>query len=152
MYMSAMLKNDEKLKKALIPDFPVGCRRMTPGVSYLTALTQENVQVVTDDIQEVCPEGIRLKNGELIEIDAIVCATGFDLSFVPRFPIIGESENLQDGWRGKTPEAYMSCMVAGMPNYFSKFFPSQPVRRCRKYTNEPQHSSAQTRPSATAAS
>jgi len=134
MYMGAMLKNDEKLKKALIPDFPVGCRRMTPGVSYLTALTQENVDVVTDEVEEVCPEGIRLANGKLIELDIIVCATGFDLSFIPRFPIIGESDNLQDRWRGKTPEAYMSCMVAGMPNYFSKLPPS-PINPCAKDTN-----------------
>jgi cation diffusion facilitator CzcD-associated flavoprotein CzcO len=115
------LNQDETLMKSLIPDFPVGCRRMTPGVGYLAALTKPNVQTVNTEIQEVCPEGIRLVNGELIEVDAIVCATGFNLSFVPRFPIIGELGNLQDIWRESVPAAYMSCMVPGMPNYFSKY-------------------------------
>jgi hypothetical protein len=120
-YMGAMLKQDEILKKALIPDFPVGSRRITTGMEYLKALNQENVRVVSDKIQEVRPEGIRLANGELIELDVIVCATGFDVSFVPRFPLIGEKRNLQDIWKKSLPSAYMSCMVPGMPNYFSEF-------------------------------
>jgi cation diffusion facilitator CzcD-associated flavoprotein CzcO len=121
-YMAHALNQDQRLMKALIPEFPVGCRRLTPGVGYLAALTKENVQAVTDEIQEICPEGLKLGSGEVIEVDAIVCATGFDVSFVPRFPIIGEFGNLQDIWRTSLPEAYMSCMVPGMPNYFSKFF------------------------------
>jgi cation diffusion facilitator CzcD-associated flavoprotein CzcO len=119
-YMSHALNQDETLTKTLIPDFPVGCRRMTPGVGYLAALTKPNVQAVTTEIEEICPEGIKLVNGELIAVDAIVCATGFNLTFVPGFPIIGASGNLQDIWRDSVPAAYMSCMVPGMPNYFSK--------------------------------
>lgn len=119
-YMTHALNGDQTLIKALIPDFPVGCRRMTPGVGYLAALTKPNVRPVTTEIAEVTPEGIKLGDGELIAVDAIVCATGFNLSFVPRFPIIGASGNLQDIWRDSLPAAYMSCMVPGMPNYFSK--------------------------------
>jgi cation diffusion facilitator CzcD-associated flavoprotein CzcO len=118
--MGAVLNQDERLMKMLIPDFPVGCRRITPGITYLKALTQPNVQVTNEGIQEVIPEGIKLENRELIELDAIVCATGFDVSFVPRFPMIGEFGNLQDIWKKELPAAYMSCMVPGMPNYFSK--------------------------------
>lgn len=121
-YMSRMLNNDPILTAALIPDFPVGCRRITPGVGYLQALVQDNVRVESNSIAEVCSEGIRLLDGELIELDAIVCATGFNVSFVPRFPMIGEHGNLQDLWRDRLPGAYMSCAVAGMPNYFSEFF------------------------------
>lgn len=123
-YMGAMLNQNEHLTKALIPDFPVGCRRITPGLGYLKALNQENVQVITDNIKEISAKGLILENGEFIEVDAIVCATGFDLSFVPRFPIIGENGNLQDIWKKNLPSAYMSCMVASMPNYFSQFLHS----------------------------
>jgi cation diffusion facilitator CzcD-associated flavoprotein CzcO len=111
--------------KALIPDFPVGCRRITPGVGYLAALTKPNVQTVTTGIEEIRPHGIKLITGELIAVDAIVCATGFNLSFVPRFPIIGADGNLQDIWKDSVPAAYMSCMVPGLPNYFSKPEPLQ---------------------------
>jgi hypothetical protein len=119
-YMTHALNGDQTLIKALIPDFAVGCRRMTPGVGYLAALSKPNLEVVTTGIEEVIPEGIKLTNGELIAVDAIVCATGFDLSFIPRFPIVGASGNLQDIWRDSLPAAYMSCMVPGMPNYFSE--------------------------------
>jgi cation diffusion facilitator CzcD-associated flavoprotein CzcO len=126
-YMIHSLNQDETLIKALIPDFAVGCRRMTPGVGYLAALTKPNVQALSTEIEEICPECIKLANGELIAVDAIVCATGFNLSFVPRFPIIGASGNLQDIWRDSVPAAYMSCMVPGMPNYFSKLTLLRPL-------------------------
>lgn len=124
--MVEALNYDKHLLEALLPDFPVGCRRVTPGVGYLKALTQPNVDVITSGIEEIQPNGIKLTNGETIEVDAIVCATGFNCSFVPRFPIIGEKGNLQDLWRDNPGKAYMSCMVPGMPNYISKFSPLVP--------------------------
>jgi cation diffusion facilitator CzcD-associated flavoprotein CzcO len=124
-YMTHALNQDETLMQALIPDFAVGCRRMTPGVGYLAALTKPNVQTMTTGIEEICPDGIKLVTKELIAVDAIVCATGFNLSFVPRFPIIGAYGNLQDIWRDSVPTAYMSCMIPGLPNYFSKPEPLQ---------------------------
>jgi cation diffusion facilitator CzcD-associated flavoprotein CzcO len=118
--MTYSLGGDERLCNALIPKFPVGCRRFTPGVGYLAALRAPNVRVVTEGISKVVPNGIQLESGEVIELDAIVCATGFDVSFCPRFPIIGKRGNLQDIWSTDLPKAYMSCAVPDMPNYFSK--------------------------------
>jgi cation diffusion facilitator CzcD-associated flavoprotein CzcO len=120
--MTSTLKDKPTLASSLVPTFPVGCRRITPGDAYLKSLVASNVTVIADPIQ-ICQEGIKLKSGEITKLDAIVCATGFDCSFVPRYPLIGEYANLQDLWRDKQPEAYMSCMIAGMPNYFSKSLP-----------------------------
>jgi cation diffusion facilitator CzcD-associated flavoprotein CzcO len=118
--MRVSLGGDERLSKALIPKFPVGCRRLTPAVGYLSSLTKENVRVVTDKIVKVVPNGIQISTGEVIEIDVLVCATGFDVSFCPRFPIIGRKVNLQDLWTENLPKAYMSCAVPDFPNFFSK--------------------------------
>lgn len=115
-----VLRGDEKLCKALIPDFPVGTRRMTPAPGYLEALQKDNVEVVSGDIRRFVAEGIEMTSGEVLQVDAIICATGFDISFRPRFPLVGRQGNLQDTWSEETPQAYMSCAVAGMPNYFSK--------------------------------
>lgn len=120
MYMKVSLGGDERLSNALIPEFPVGCRRLTPAVGYLSSLTEENVRVVTDKIARVVTNGIEISTGEVIEIDVLVCATGFDVSFCPRFPIIGRTGNLQDLWTNNTPKAYMSCAVPEFPNFFSK--------------------------------
>ena len=118
--MKASLGGDERLSKALIPEFPVGCRRLTPAVGYLSSLTAENVRVVADKIVKVVPNGIQISTGEVIEIDVLVCATGFDVSFCPRFPIIGRNGNLQDLWTQSLPRAFMSCAVPDFPNFFSK--------------------------------
>ncbi|KIH86704.1 flavin-binding protein monooxygenase [Sporothrix brasiliensis 5110] len=126
-YMTAMLGGDERLCKALIPDYALGCRRMTPAPHYLQTLTQPNVQVVTDGIRRVLPRGLELDSGEVVDVDAIVCATGFDVSFCPRFPLVGRNGNLQDLWRANTPQAYMSCAVPGLPNYFTFLGPNAPI-------------------------
>ncbi|RFU32996.1 hypothetical protein B7463_g3335, partial [Scytalidium lignicola] len=118
MHMKATLGGDEHLSKALIPTFPVGCRRITPGVGYLSSLTEVNVRVVTEKIVRAVPNGIEIDTGEIIELDAIVCATGFDVSFRPRFPLVGQKANLQDLWTKNLPQAYMSCAVPEFPNYF----------------------------------
>lgn len=119
-YMTALLGGDEKLCAALIPTYPLGCRRITPAPGYLQALAKPNVEIVTQGMKRFVPEGIELQSGEVIKVDAIICATGFDLSFRPRFPLVGRKGNLQDIWGKDLPKAYMSCAVAGLPNYFSK--------------------------------
>ena len=118
--MTAMLGGNERLCKALIPDYPLGCRRMTPAPTYLPSLAQPNVELVTDGVRRILPDAIELADGTVVKVDAIVCATGFDVSFRPRFPLIGRNGNLQDLWRTNTAEAYMSCAVPGLPNYFSE--------------------------------
>ncbi|KAH8879256.1 FAD/NAD(P)-binding domain-containing protein [Thozetella sp. PMI_491] len=126
-YMMAKLGNDSRLCSALIPKFELGCRRLTPAVGYLECLQAENVRVMTDPILEIVPEGIRTSSGEFIQLDAIICATGFNVSFCPRFPIIGRDGNLQDRWTKELPKSYMSCAVPGMPNYFVFLGPNAPI-------------------------
>ncbi|XDG06882.1 hypothetical protein ABKA04_006497 [Annulohypoxylon sp. FPYF3050] len=126
-YMTAMLGGDERLCKALIPQFPLGCRRITPAPGYLEALRSTNTEVITEGIAEVVPEGIRLESGEIIKLDAIICATGFDNSFAPRFPIVGRNGNVQDVFKNDTPKGYMSCALPGVPNYFTFLGPNGPI-------------------------
>lgn len=118
-YMKEALGGNERLCNAIIPKFPLGCRRLTPAVDYLWALRKPNVRVVTDPIASIEAKGLRTEKGELIEVDAIICATGFDVSFRPRFPILGRRGNLQDLWTERVPKSYMSCAVPDFPNYFS---------------------------------
>lgn len=121
-YMASALGSNQDLISKLIPSFPVGCRRITASSSYLNSLTASNVSVITSPIRSLVAPGIELEDGEVMECDAIICATGFNTSFIPRFPILGQDGmNLQDLWSEKLggPAAYMSCMVEGMPNYFS---------------------------------
>lgn len=65
--------------------------------------------------------GIDLIDGRHFDLDAIVCATGFDCSHRPPFPIIGrKGRNLSEYWKDE-PLHYMSVAAPGFPNYFSEF-------------------------------
>ncbi|OQE02940.1 hypothetical protein PENVUL_c037G06485 [Penicillium vulpinum] len=46
-YMTQALKGNQELISKLVPDFPFGCRRITPSSAYLDAFHKDNVQIVT---------------------------------------------------------------------------------------------------------
>ena len=48
--MRERLAKSPALADFLIPSFAPGCRRLTPGPGYLEALTEDNVQVVQQDL------------------------------------------------------------------------------------------------------
>ncbi|KIW33870.1 uncharacterized protein PV07_00685 [Cladophialophora immunda] len=133
-----------KYAEKIIPSFPVGCRRITPGVGYLESFTKENVRIITDaSISRVDKTGLVMSDGEHIEVDAIVCATGFDVSFSPRFPVIGRDKiSLSDVWSKNIPFAYLSMTIPKFPNYFVFLGPNAPIshgsiltitEQCSKY-------------------
>lgn len=114
------------LEDLLIPKYGVGCRRVTPGIEYLEALTAENTRTVCGDIKGVTAHGIIDSSGTEHVVDILVCATGFDTSFVPRFPLIGvNGKNLQSEWAEST-KAYLATAVPDFPNYFMFFGPNNP--------------------------
>lgn len=120
--MRAKLANRPDIADIIVPkDFAVGCRRPTPGNGYLEALCAENVNVVSSDITEITPKGIKTKDGVEHEFDIIVCATGFDVSWRPHYPTIGRHGiSLGDYWKD-VPNTYLSLGVANFPNYFSEY-------------------------------
>ena len=63
-----------------IPSQLITLRRFTPGDGFLEALVADNTTVVTEDIECVIPKGIKTIDGTEYEVDAIICATGFDVS------------------------------------------------------------------------
>lgn len=119
--MATKLASKPELRELLIPDFAVGCRRPTPGNGFLEALVSDNVDVVSTRIERVTPNGIMTADGVEHVVDAIVCATGFDVSLKPRFPFVGRNgADLAERWSKGPAESYMSIMVDNHPNYFSE--------------------------------
>lgn len=123
--MRERLGGDEELAKEFIPKWRVGCRRLTPGEGYLEALQAKNCNYTWSPIERITPKGIVTKDGEC-EFDAIVCATGFDVSFVPRWKIRGRGGKNLDAWR-ESPEAYLGIHAPDMPNYFIINGPNCPI-------------------------
>jgi cation diffusion facilitator CzcD-associated flavoprotein CzcO len=126
--MHRKLNGDSRLVDKIIPkDFNVGCRRPTPGNGYLEALVGEKTTTFTETISCITPTGFKDHAGQEYECDVIICATGFDTSFRPRFPVVGlNGVSLAKRWE-KVPESYMGIAAPSMPNYFMFTGPFTPV-------------------------
>ncbi|KIW96289.1 uncharacterized protein Z519_03358 [Cladophialophora bantiana CBS 173.52] len=123
-----LAKMDPELREKLIPDFEVGCRRVTPGEGYLEALQEDNVEVVTTKIREINPEGLVTVDGKVHAVDVVIAATGYDTSYIPPFPLIGRhGVDLRERWSKTGAEAYFTCAVPDMPNYFMVVGPNTPI-------------------------
>lgn len=71
--------------------------------------------------------------GENKRYDVVVCATGFDTSFIPRFPVLGcDGLNLQDIWADhpKTLGYVRMDSRTGTPSGFFVNFYTENVRVC----------------------
>jgi cation diffusion facilitator CzcD-associated flavoprotein CzcO len=110
---------DPELRARLTPDYAIGCKRILPSNHWYPALTKPNVDLITEGIAEVRPEGIVTADGELHEVDTIIFATGFHVTDIPlAHRIRGASgESMAEVWRG-SPQAYRGTTVAGFPNLF----------------------------------
>ncbi|KAK5077996.1 hypothetical protein LTR64_003600 [Lithohypha guttulata] len=127
--MATKLDGNEELCDAMIPkNFGVGCRRPTPGNGFLEALNRENVHVYTSLMREITPKGFVDSDGSEVEVDVIICATGFDTSWRPRFPVLGENgKSLIEMWKDRPVPSYLSFAVPHMPNYFMMGGPYGPL-------------------------
>ena len=116
--MASSLNHDPELCEKLIPKYELGCRRVTPGNGYLEAFTQSNVHLTNSAIAEVKPDGVFTDDGNFHPCDVIVCATGFDISQIPSFPLTGRDDiSLSEKWKDE-PESYISLACPDMPNLF----------------------------------
>ena len=117
-HLHAQVK-DPALREKLLPHFQFGCKRILISDDYWASFERENVELVTEPIEQIVADGVQTKDGELHELDVIVFATGFALGLAKApFPVIGRGgRSLDDAWRGGAV-AYKGMTVAGFPNWF----------------------------------
>jgi cation diffusion facilitator CzcD-associated flavoprotein CzcO len=109
---------DPDLRRRLRPSYRIGCKRILPSNEWYPALLKENVEVVSEGIAEVRPEGIVDGAGRLHELDAIVMATGFKVMDLPIAERVrGRMGTLAETWRDGM-RAYLGTTISGFPNLF----------------------------------
>lgn len=121
--MKTRLAKKPQIVDALTPSFAVGCRRLTPGPGYLEALVEDNVDFISEKIANINPSGIELESGKQIDLDVLVCATGFDAAAPPTGIIGREGMSLEQRFK-PFPETYISIAVDHFPNYFMMLGPN----------------------------
>lgn len=127
--MVRKLKGDERLCENMIPkNFNPGCRRPTPAPGYLEALVAPNAKIFTENLTQMTEKGFIDANGVEHAVDVFICATGFDTTWVPRFPFInGKGVDLKDIWKPNDVTSYLSIAVPTFPNHFSFCGPYGPL-------------------------
>jgi cation diffusion facilitator CzcD-associated flavoprotein CzcO len=119
---------DPALRRALTPDYGVGCKRPSVSNSYLRTFNRANVALVTDPIERVTPHGIRTADGRERPVDVLVLATGFRMAADPenyrRTPVRGRDDfDLATHYAEHRLKAYESISMPGLPNHFMIFGP-----------------------------
>lgn len=113
---------DEDLRRHMMPDYELGCRRVIPTNTYLPALARDNVDVDISGIERITPTGIRTKDGKDIPLDLIVYATGFyaytDMDRALTFEVYGRGGRCLNLEWAHEIAAYKGITVSGYPNYF----------------------------------
>lgn len=113
----------EKYHDLLIPDFEIGCKRRIFDPGYLKSLHEENLELTDSPATEIIPEGVRLKDGRIVEADIIVACNGFKTNdFLFPMEVVGVgNETIQQHWAkiGGGPEAYNCTAMSGFPNFFT---------------------------------
>lgn len=122
----AALKNissgiaDPALRRAVTPDFQIGCKRILISNTYYPALAKDHVDLVTDGIARITPTGVVSRDGTERKVDAIVVATGFYTTEQPIAEhIVGRGgRSLAETWRKDGMAAYKGTTIHGFPNLF----------------------------------
>lgn len=121
------LAKKPEILASMSPNFGVGCRRLTPGPGYLEALVEDNVDFISDKITSINANGIALENGKQVDLDVLVCATGFNTTAVPPFEIIGKGGETLKQRFDPYPQTYLSVAVDNFPNFFMVLGPNTSV-------------------------
>jgi cation diffusion facilitator CzcD-associated flavoprotein CzcO len=110
--------SDPELRRKLLPDYVMGCKRILISDNYYPALDQPNVQLVTDPIAEVREHSIVTRDGTEHALDTIIFGTGFEVTKPPIAKRIRgkDGRTLAEHW-SISMAAYKGTFVAGFPNF-----------------------------------
>lgn len=115
--------SDPATAEKLIPtDHLFGTRRVPMETNYYEAFNQPNVDLIdvnTDRLIEVTPDGIRFESG-FVPLDVIIYATGFDAvrGAFDRIDIVGrDGLTLKEKW-DDGPVTFLGLQSHGFPNFF----------------------------------
>lgn len=112
--------HDPELRKAVTPNFQIGCKRILLSNDWYPMLERDNVSLVTDTITHVRADAVVTADGTVRPADAIVVATGFHVTDSPTHHKIkgADGRTLGELWHSEGMQAYKGATVAGFPNLF----------------------------------
>ena len=122
---------DSEVADALVPHYPMGCKRQILDTGYFETFNQPHVTLVDlrkDPLEEITSTGVKTRDHEF-DFDVLVLATGFDAmtGALNRMQITGRGgRTLRQVWEEEGPVSFLGLGVAGFPNLFTITGPGSP--------------------------
>jgi cation diffusion facilitator CzcD-associated flavoprotein CzcO len=110
---------DAALRQRLTPNYTFGCKRVLISNDYYATFLRDNVALVDSGIREIEPGAVITRDGQRVELDALILGTGFRAADTcSPFPVSGKGGvDLNEHWKDGA-QAYLGTTVAGFPNFF----------------------------------
>jgi cyclohexanone monooxygenase len=127
----ATVKDPETAELLCPKGYPIGAKRICVDTNYFETYNRPNVHLVdikSDPIARIVPDGVMLASGKRFEVDRIVFATGYDAmtGSLLRMDVRGKGGvGLAEKWSAG-PRTYLGIATAGFPNYFVITGPGSP--------------------------
>ena len=117
--------SDPALRDVLVPDYPIGGKRVLISDDYYQTLNRDDVHVITDPIDHLTEDAVVTRDGSAHPADVVIFASGFEsTSFLAPMKIAGlDGRSLTTEWK-EGARAYLGITVAGFPNLFMTYGPN----------------------------
>ncbi len=110
---------------AVVPDYPIGCKRILISNDWYPTLLRPDVAVVDEAIIGIEPDAVITADGARHDVDVLIYGTGFETTnFLSHLPVTGVGgASLADAWADGA-HAYLGLTVAGFPNCYLLYGPN----------------------------
>ena len=114
---------------AVVPDYPIGCKRILISNDWYPTLLRPDVEVVDEPIDHLEPDAVVTADGGRRPADVLIFGTGFSTTdFLAHIPVLGEGGvTLADTWKDGA-RAYLGSAVPGFPNCYVLYGPEHQPR------------------------
>jgi cation diffusion facilitator CzcD-associated flavoprotein CzcO len=112
-------------EESVVPDYPVGCKRLLISNDWYPAILRPTVEVVNEPIDHVETDAVVTADGKRRPADVLIFGTGFHTTdFLSSIPITGRNgRTLASVWEDGA-RAYLGITVSGFPNCFLLYGPN----------------------------
>ncbi len=125
-YLQGEFADREDLVDKVIPQYPPFSKRfIRDDGRWARTLKRDDVDLVTEPIAEVTPEGVRTTDGVVHEADVLIYGTGFAASDFPTpMKVVGRhGRDLHAVWDGDA-RAYLGITLPGFPSLYLLYGPN----------------------------
>ncbi len=117
--------DDPELRAKLIPDYPIGAKRVLFSDHYYPALARDNVHLRTTGVKAFTKKGILAKDKSEQIVDVVIYGTGFKTNpFLADIEVLGrDGRSIREAWQ-EGAQAYLGVSTHGFPNLHMLYGPN----------------------------